>query len=140
MNKIPAGYRLSFYSCDIRENNPHIIIKEGLTQEQAQLLTSIGNIIQDDTYLALRQSTPEWRINKIHEKLYAVLEQHQSLFHPVKMNTFKEDVGAIMDYISENITGYSYDEYVDMRVFNGYKAEYIPDDIVIQDVTKQFKQ
>lgn len=140
MNKIPAGYRLSFYSCDIRQDDSRIIIKEGLSEAQAQLLTAIGDIIINESSLALRDSTAPWRLTKIHEQLYAAFEVHASLFCEEKMADFKEDLGAIMDYISQNMTGYSYDDNIDMRLFNGYKAEYVPEDIFIEDVTRKFQK
>ena len=56
------------------------------------------------------------------------------------MQEFKDDVGMIMDYISENITGYSYDENISMRILINYKIEEIPKDIIINDVTDNFNR
>lgn len=140
MNKILAGYRLTFNSCDIRKENPNTIIKEGLSEDEASLLVEISESIHYENYLELRSSVPEWRIKKAHEKLYNIFEKRSMLFTLEQMNAFKKDVGVIIDYINENILGYSYEEGFDMRTLKSYKVEDIPQDIIINDVTNIFKK
>jgi len=138
MSKILAGYRFIFNSSDIKNENDKTIIKEGLTEEEANLFAEISEYIQGGTYLELRSSTPEWRIKKEHERLYDILQKHSNLFSTEKMKSFKDDVGLIIDYISENMLGYSYDENFDMRTLNSYSIEYVPQEIIIEDVTHSF--
>lgn len=140
MSKIAAGYRFTFNSSDIRSDNSSSIIKEGLTENETNLFVELSEQLQSNTYLALRSSTPEWRIKKEHEKLYNILDKYSSFFTKEKMDEFKEDVGAIMDYISENMLGYSSEEGVDMRVLDSYKIEDIPQDIILNDVTSKFQK
>lgn len=142
MNKIAAGYRFTFNSTDIRDENPQTIIKEGLTETEASLFAEISEEIQGygATYLTIRSSSPEWRIKKEHERLYNIFDKHSTLFTNEKMQEFKTDVGTIIDYIAENMIGYSYDDQIDMRSLKNYTIEDIPQDIIIKDVTATFKK
>lgn len=140
MNKISAGYRFTFNSNDIFNENPNTMIKEGLTENEVSFFVELSDVIQGGTYLQVRSNTPEWRIKKEHEKLYNVLEKYSNLFNEEDMAKFKEDVGVIMDYIAENMIGYSGDDNIDMRVLKNYKIENIPQDIIINDVTNQFSK
>lgn len=140
MNKIPAGYRFTFNSCDIRNDNPYTIIKEGLTESQANLLSELSEYIQGGTYLEVRSHVAEWRIKKEHERLYNIVEKHSQVFTPEQLQDMKEDIGIIMDYISENMVGYTYSEDMDMRTLVSYKIENIPEDILLTDVTYEFSK
>lgn len=142
MSKISAGYRFTFNSIDIRNENEKTIIKEGLTETEASLFAELSEELQEcgATYLTIRSSAPEWRIKKEHERLYNIFEKHPTLFTNEKMQEFKEDVGAIMDYMSENMLGYSHDEHIDMRTLKSYTIEDIPQDIIMKDVTATFRK
>jgi hypothetical protein len=138
MNKIAAGYRFTFNSCDIRQENPFSVIKEGLSESEANFFFDLSEAIQGGTALDIRSSNAEWRIKKEHEKLYSIFEKHSNLFTDENLKAMKDDVGRIMDYISENMIGYSYSDHVDMRTLVNYKIEYVPEDIIINDVTEKF--
>lgn len=139
MNKIPAGYRFTFNSKDVRGENNYALIKEGISEQQAHLLADISKyIVGGGNYLELPDSAPEWRINSEHKKFYAIIDKHKSVFTNEQLNNMKEDVGYIMDYISENIVGYADSNEFTMRVLTHFKVEFIPEDIMIEDVTYHF--
>jgi hypothetical protein len=139
MNKIPAGYRFSFVSNDLHDENEKTIIKDGLNESEAHLFSDLANFLQGGTGLEL-DDLAQWRKNKIHETLMNIFESYPTMFSPEKIAEFKSDIGAIMDFISENMLGYSHEDNVNMRFLITYKIEDIPQDILINDVTEKFNK
>lgn len=137
MNKIPEGYRFSFNSLDIRNENPQTIIKEGLTELETNLFLDLSELIKGGMSFDIEERD-SWRVKKEHEKLYAILENYKELFSGEKLKNFKDDIGMIMDYISENMLGFSSEEGINMRQLFNYKIQYIPEEIAINDVTNSF--
>lgn len=137
MNKIPAGYRFTFMSHDLRDENPATIIKEGLTEVETNLFVEICEFIRGGTGLEL-DDLAQWRKNKVHTALLSILESYPTLFSPEKLTGFKEDLGLIVDFINESILGYPHSEDFNMRILYTYKVEDIPQDIFLNDVTYSF--
>lgn len=138
MNKIPAGYRFSFLSYDLRHNNEKIIIKEGLNENEANLFSQLAEYIQGGLGIEL-DDTPAWRETSVHNNLLKIMESYPTIFNEDEMNNFKSDLGIIRDFISENILGYEPTDYIKMRFLESYKIEDIPQDIPLKDVTYNFK-
>lgn len=139
MNKIAAGYRFTFSSTDLRGENCHSIIKEGVDEKQAYLLSDISKfIVGGGHYFEMRDSAPEWRIKSEHQKLYDIVEKYTQVFSQEQLDNMKQDIGYIIDYINENIVGYADSNEFSMRVLKHFKVEFIPEDIMIEDVTYNF--
>lgn len=139
MNKIPAGYRFTFVSHDLHNENIHTIILEGIDEIKANLFVDLCELIKYGTGIEL-EDTLEWRKNKFHEKSIHIFEKYTNIFTNEQLIEFKQDLGLVIDFISENILGYSYDNNVLMRVLSYYKVEDIPEDIIINDVTQRFNK
>lgn len=140
MTKIAAGYRFIFQSEDIRNENSSTIIKEGCSEDEAKFFRDLSEQITGGTYLDVMSSHPQWRIKKEHEKLSVIFEKYSSLFTQEQMENFKNDVGTMVDFIAENMIGYSHEEGINMRVLKSYQIEEVPHDIIINDITHSFKK
>ena len=139
MNKIPAGYRFTFSSTDVRNEHRYSIIKQGVSEKQAHLLADIiKHIVGGGSYLEMRDSVSEWRIKAEHTKIYNIMEKHKEVFTEEQLCEMKEDIYNIIGYISENIVGSADSNEFTMRVLKSFKVEFIPEDIMIEDVTYQF--
>lgn len=49
MNKISAGYRFTFNSNDIFNENTNTMIKEGLTENEVNFFVELSDVIQGGT-------------------------------------------------------------------------------------------
>lgn len=138
MNKIKAGYRVTSISWENDGDNYRTVIKEGLKEEEVKLIGAIGKLMKSKkSGLENNYEASDKELSKGHKFYLPIFEKYVSLFSEHDMNLYRQDCYAIMDYIVENITGYSSEGYA-LRVLESMKIEYFPEDILVQDVTKLF--
>ena len=137
-SKIKAGYRITSVSWENDGDHYHTVIKEGLKEEDAKLIGTLGKLMQSrKSGLENNYEASDKDLKKGHAFYLPTFEQYEHLFSKHDMALYRQDCYAIMEYITENITGYSSEEYA-LRVLESMKIEYFPEDVVIEDVTKKF--
>lgn len=126
---IPAGYRFTFDSWENDADNNKTKILEGVSLEDAQFLSELCKILQAQGTGLENEYEPD---DKTYKKAFKILKP---LFKKYKKP--QNDIYEMCDYIAENILDYSAEEY-GLRVLDGVKVQYIPQDILIEDVTAKF--
>lgn len=139
-SKIKAGYRIASVSWENDGDHYRTIIKEGIKEEEAKLIGKIGKLMKSrKSGLENNYEASEEDLEKGHKFYLPTFEKYKDLFSNHDMILYRQDCYAIIDYITENITGYSSEGYA-LRVLESMKIEYFPEDVVIEDVTtKLFK-
>lgn len=137
-SKIKAGYRITSVSWENDGDNYRTVVKEGMKEDQAKLIGELGKLMKtrksglENCYEASKEE-----LENGHKFYLPTFEKYAHLFSKHDMNLFREDAYGIMEYIVDNITGYSNEGYA-LRVLESMKIEYFPEDVVIEDVTKKF--
>lgn len=139
-SKIKAGYRVTSVSWENDADNYRTIIKEGLKEEEAKLLGEVGTLMKTrKSGLENNYKPDKDDLDKGHKFYLPVFEKYSHLFGEHDMSLYRQDCYGIMEYIVDNITGYSTENYA-LRVLESMKFEYFPEDVVIENVTEKFFQ
>lgn len=137
-SKIKAGYRITSVSWENDGDHYRTLIKEGLKEEETRLIGEIGSLMKSrKSGLENAYEASEKELAKGHKFYLPVFEKYSNLFSKHDMDLYRKDCYAIMEYITDMITGYSAEGYA-LRVLETMKIEYFPEDVVIEDVTEKF--
>lgn len=137
-SKIKAGYRITSVSWENDADNYRTIVKEGIKEEEAHLIGDLGKLMKTRKSGLENCYDPSDEDLEIGHKFYLpTFEKYAGLFSKHDMNIFRTDAYGIMEYIVDNITGSSNEDYA-LRVLESMKIEYFPEEVVIEDVTKKF--
>lgn len=136
--KIKAGYRITSVSWENDADNYRTVVKEGVKEDEAKLIGELGKLMKTrKSGLENCYEPNDKDLKKGHEFYLPTFEKYAQLFSKHDIGLFREDAYGIMEYIVDNITGYSNEGYA-LRVLESMKIEYFPEDVVIEDVTKKF--
>lgn len=133
--KIPKGYRLTVESCENDGDFSDTTVIEGLSKEDVKQFVLLCKLMETEDYGNLYY--PEEK-----EKV-ALFNAINAIFNLVKdctvtlenIEEYEDDFWEIL--YKSGFTGKAESQYT--RYCNGYKVEYIPEDIFIEDVTGEFK-
>lgn len=135
---IPVGYRFTFTSWENDGDNYNTIIKEGVNEDNAQLLGELAyNLSMGNTGLENVYEPSKKEKETGYAVLWPIFEKHKALFDSKTFEQFEKDGANMVAYIDSHILGSSSEGYL-MRGLGDYKIEYIPEKIVIEDVTDKF--
>jgi hypothetical protein len=140
---IPAGYRLSVTSWENDADNYQTEVLEGLTREAVIAYTELLKLIKktDGGGLSNNSYMSTEKFEFI-ETFRPLMREHTELALFI-LEQVEEDVDdeefadKLISFINDKLLGYS-ESYI-MRVFESFKVEYIPHDIQLEDVTKEFQ-
>lgn len=143
--KIPAGYRLSVTSYEDDGDNYRTVIVTGLTYDRTRLLVDVGKAPTykvTDYFGKWRNPTPEdvakhsTMMSKI-IKAYPDEERTLSKLLIDEPNGDENDIKVEFFQQILHSIGLTSDKFF-TRVCQRFVVEYIPTDIIIEDVTKEF--
>ena len=142
MKKIPAGYRLIVTSWENDADNYNIKVVEGLSLEATKLLVDViqlfysknnppkGKVCYGNLYWP-----SDDRIAACYAAVQEVLDRHPKVSDEALADYFTGPEG-VMEYMYElSLTGGDFWT----RVLDKFEVEFYPEDVIIQDVTAQFK-
>jgi hypothetical protein len=127
MSTIKAGYRMTVESWENDADHYNTVIKDGLNERDVKLYIDILKLT-DGEFGNMYEPT-ERELNDFAKAVEAVFDKHN---HPYETENLASDGSEIIC----DFCGYS--EYYFTRVVDKITVEYIPQDIIIEDVTKQF--
>lgn len=142
MKKIPAGYRLIVTSWENDADNYNTKSVDGLSLEATKFLTDViqlfysrnnppkgmvcfGNLYEPD----------DSEIAACYAAVQAVLDRHPAITDEALKDYFESPEG-VMEYMYE--LGLTCGEFW-TRVLEDFEVEHYPEDVIINDVTSQFK-
>lgn len=131
---IPKGYRLTCISYD--GSNYITITKEGLSEEKAHFYYDLANATKS-CGLNNEYEPDDKALKKAHKVLLPVFEKHGYLFDSRQMENVKEDVGAMCDYIKDDLVVVPKEGFY-ISTLESYKIEYVPEDITFKNITSSF--
>ncbi len=144
MITIPQGYRFTTHSWENDADARQTLIKEGLSKRETELLARLASIIKNrGTGLANTYDPTEEEQERAYKVLLPIFEEYIDLFDTgikelTNIEWFRKDGGYMLNYIQAKLTGEPYSPDFGIRVIESFKIEYIPMDIVLEDVTNQF--
>lgn len=133
---IKAGYRVTFHSTENDGDNPNVISREGVPEREARLLGALAHGVWDSG-IANSFEPDEEECEEAHTHFLTIFERFSDVFTAKQMQEFRDEQDEVFSYISENITGPNSEGYV-IRSLGEFSIEFIPHDIVIDDVTDDF--
>jgi hypothetical protein len=140
---IPAGYLFTFVTMYDDGYFPRTITMEGLSEEKANFIAEIANIIEANQTGLENKPYPHTEIfEQAYNVLWPVFEKHSNLFNAQEMQNFKSDIQEMIKYINKNILDHfgPGENGIFMCAFSDYyKIEYVPEQIILHDVTSKFK-
>lgn len=133
---IPAGYRISVTTWENDADNYRTEILEGVKKEHIPFIVAVCNLMGSNCngngYGNLNSYTNNTvKINKLIEKLDELIT-----LHPDRPK-YCDSGGAVYENLLGEL-GFTGSEDFDTRVFDGIKIEYVPQQILLEDVTDQF--
>lgn len=136
--KIKAGYRTTCVSWENDADYYRTIVKEGLSFAEAKLIGELASaMLTRKSGLENNFEASDRDLAKGHKFYLKIFEKHKELFCEHDLNLFRQDHYAIVEYITDNLTGYSVEGYA-LRVLDSIVVEHVPQDIILEDVTEQF--
>jgi hypothetical protein len=137
---IPAGYRLTVTSWENDADNYNTVVLEGLTLEQVTFNVELCKLFENSTdwenLLCNLYEPDDEDVARVHAALIPLMKK----FHPEEVARCEGDdemLGDIaMDYLGD--LSLTYGEWF-TRVCESWKVEYIPNEIILEDVTEKFK-
>lgn len=137
-NTIKAGYRITCVSWENDADHYRTIVKEGFSLEETKLIAEIASAMMNrESGLENNYEASARALAKGNKFFLKIFEKYKHLFDEHDMDLYREDHYAIVEYITDNLTGYSVEGYA-LRVLDSIVIEHIPQDIVIEDVTDLF--
>lgn len=131
---IKAGYRITVGTWENDGDNDRTKVMEGVSKEHIPFIAAVCNLFESGSRNANcfgnMYEPSEQEVNALQEALRGVIEQHAS--RPDHCDSPE----AVLDTLGWGL-GLTGGEFY-TRVFESIKVEYIPQDIMIQDVTHEF--
>lgn len=153
---IPPGYRVSVTSWENDADNYKTNIFEGLTKERVEFLAELlphfysGSNNRGKTFGNMYEPSDS-RYAEAATRIREVMERHRAGLTEDELEILDEAAGIDLEdatkgrgadmYSFGEIVGefLSYSEDYTFRVFESMKVEFVPHEIRMQDVTKEFK-
>ena len=133
--KIPKGYRITIKSCENDGDYSDTTIIEGLSELDITQLVALCNLMETEDYGNLYYPEEDQKValfNAINSVFNLVID------YKVTLENIEEYEDGFWRIINESgFLGKGDDQFT--RYCDGYKVEYIPEDILIEDVTEKFK-
>ena len=140
---IPAGYRVTISSWENDADNYKDTIHEGITKERVEYILELCKLFKSGcnnggkTFGNMTEYGGNARFAKAALSVRAVLEKHRAVLNECELENLEcdEDEMAVCAVVYEFLDS---SEYYLFRVYDVAKVEYIPHEIRMDDVTKQF--
>lgn len=132
---IPAGYRLTVVSWENDRDNYNTEVIEGLSKPKCALYVDLCKALKNDAFdsddrLCNMYDPSEKEIEKVTLTLQEIINSHN-----IDEDEDEDEIDPI-EYLSDlGLSGQS--EYL-TRVCDSFNVEYLPHDIIMEDVTDQF--
>jgi hypothetical protein len=130
---IPKGYRITVVSWENDADNYNTKVESGLTKEEVAFKIDLCKALKHDGGVGNMYQPSDSELEFARQILKAVLVKHS-----------EADEGDPTDEAADTAFDYLYDlglsggEFF-TRVCESYKVEFVPTDIYIEDVTKEFE-
>jgi hypothetical protein len=134
---IKAGYRVTFHSTENDGDSPNVITREGVSEREARFLGALAHAVAGSD-IANNYEPDEDEQAEAYQEFLPIFERFEDLFSAKEMEQFRADDWRVFSYISEHISGSNSEGYV-IRSVGPFTIEFIPQDIVIDDVTEDFR-
>lgn len=127
-NTYPTGYKITVTTWENDADNYKTQSIYGLTQEQIFLYVDLCKLFHQDNDCANLYDANEEEINYLDSKINEIKQKHHTVIEKHNL-----DVDGLLYDL--NIFG---EQNVTTRVVESVMIEFIPQDIVIEDITHQF--
>ena len=134
---IPAGYRLTVRSWENDADHESTQVIDGLSKDTVKFLLAVGELFKIGAEFSNMYDPDHSDIVELSEELKKIKNKF-----PNEFRYYCKDKG--LDYIEDSLVdvvghliGFSTEYYT--RVLDNYFVEFIPEDIKINIVTKEFK-
>jgi hypothetical protein len=128
---IPRGYRLTIDSWENDADNRVKKVLEGLTREDAAFYVDICRLL---SYTNPKNNNRDTRVNNLYEPADEEIARATKVLAKIDKKHGKE-AGTAEDVLGDlRLAGENYLT----RVCESWKVEYLPEEILMQDVTKEF--
>lgn len=139
-NVIKAGYRVTIESWENDGDNNNTMVKDGMSFNEVKFLKKMTDLVDRNSDFSNLYDPRESEVTAFAEAIRKVLEENIHLTDdPIWKEVLSEGNDSILEYYTESMYDYGLTcgEFY-TRVRDGFKVEYFPEDIQIQDVTDQF--
>lgn len=136
---IPAGYRLSVVSWENDGDAYQTRVFEGLTRERAEFLIEVAELTSRGKFGNLYEPS-DTKLKKLGEAALALFKRFpgQSNFEP--QGDEAADLEEARDCFGDlHFTLCGSSEHFYTRVLESWKIEYVPHEIVLENVSNQFR-
>ena len=145
---IPAGYRLSVRSWENDADNYQTTVHEGLSKERAEYILEMCMMFrsrnQQKSCFGNMYEPSEIEREKVAEAIRTVMEKHRAVLSTYEIEVLDAPIVPDDDYADEGFSSVV-SEFLECspdyayRVYDKATVEYIPHEIRMEDVTKEFK-
>jgi hypothetical protein len=136
---IPAGYRLSVVSWENDADAYQTRVFEGLTKERAEFLIEVAELSRGDFGNLYEPSDKE--LDELAKAALALFKKFPGQSGFVPRATEYADLEEARDCFSDlHFTLCGSSEHFYTRVTESWKVEYVPHEIVLENVSNQFRQ
>ena len=139
---IEAGYRLSINSWENDGDHRKTKVLEGLSKELVQFYVELLKLFKSQNYNDDRTAfgnmyEPEdYLLQNAADAIKGVADAHRGTLDALDPGEYDYVTGYPCDYVGDYLLGYS--EHYTYRVFESFKVQLVPSEIVLQDVTDLF--
>ena len=135
---ISAGYRLTVESWENDADNHNTKVMEGLTFEQCNLFVDLCKLMEgDEPDVANLYEPDEDELQRLNDALVEVARRHPTFMAELEDGATDEDINDAMMSILHDL-GLAGGDFT-TRVCSEWKVELVPVQIVLTDVTEEFK-
>ena len=143
MSTIKAGYRVTVTSWENDGDNYNTLSKDGMTAEAARLVYQLLSLLEGD--LGNMYEPDEEECELLTEAVIPIIKQNLSILGEFGYSVYKQSDVDFPMYATQvatsiigDFTGFSEGYYT--RKVESIVVEYVPAEIVIQDVTHEFME
>lgn len=134
---LPAGYRLTVNSWENDGDASATKIVAGLTRTQVKYYLEFLKLLENDSeYSNMFDPTFE-QIAAFHAEFVQIAKKYSAELVEACAPTGQHQVHAAVVKLNEMLLGWGSEGFY-TRVFESFKVEYFPEEILIQDVTEEF--
>lgn len=133
---IPAGYRLTVTSWENDADNYNTEVKEGLSLEKCRIYVDLCKLMHPDSEHANLYEPDEDELQALGAAYMEIALRHPDKAHEIEHLTDADLVQDVLQDICYDLGLGGGDFHT--RVCSEWKVEYIPEPIVLTDVTEEF--
>jgi hypothetical protein len=133
--KIKAGYRATIKSWENDGDNSKTVILEGLSEERIKFIVELGHLFKTSNH-GNQYDPSDGQIAHMVNAIRKVMSQHVSALDKEEKRyaTWPDDV---FFYLVRELIGDSSEGFF-LRAFDSMKIEFLPEEVVFNDVTTKF--